>query len=539
MQKIPQICFGLFCLAGPLLSAPACSAADTVTTDICVYGATSGGVIAAVQAKRMQKTVALASFNSHVGGMTSGGLGWVDFGKSEAIGGLTMEYFKRVGQRYGKTGPSYALEPHVAEEEFNALLAASNVPVRFNQRLKSVARTGGRITQITMEDGTVYKAKMFIDASYEGDLMATAGVSFALGRESEAQYGESFAGVRSEPWKTPVSPYIVPGDPASGLLPLIGKDQGIANGQADGSVMSCNYRLCLTQDPANRLPIMAPEGYRESTYELLGRLIDAEVAKGTRLQLTTFIKISRLPNGKTDVNNQFSVSTDFIGESHAYPTATYAQRTAIEQAHRNYIQGLLHYLCTSPRVPASIRAEMGKWGLAADEFKDTGGWPHQFYVREARRMVGDYVMLQQNVQGKRLAPDSVGLASYRVDSHSLNRFVRDGVLMTDGDLHDAYPKPYPISYRSIVPKKGECQNLFVPFALSASHVAFTSIRMEPVFMILSQSAATAAAQAIDGNLAVQDVPYSKLKAKSEAEQQVLTWPTAKVENAQSATAIPK
>jgi hypothetical protein len=521
MRKIRQIFVGLLCLVGPLSSPPRVFAADSITTDICVYGATSGGVIAAVQARRMQKTVALTSFNSHVGGMTSGGLGWVDFGKSEAIGGLTMEYFKRVGQRYGKTEPAYAVEPHVAEEEFRALLTASEVPVRFNQRLAAVTRAQGRITQITMEDGTVYRAKMFIDASYEGDLMAKAGVNFTLGRESEAQYGESFAGVRSEPWKVPVSPYIVPGDPASGLLPLIGKDAGIGNGQADNSLMSCNYRLCLTQNPANKIPINAPEGYLESTYELLGRLIDAEVAKGTRLQLTTFIKISRLPNGKTDVNNQFSVSTDFIGESHAYPTANYAERAAIEQAHRNYIQGLLHYLGTSSRVPADIRTEMQKWGLAADEFQDTGGWPHQFYVREARRMVGDYVMLQQNVQGKRLAPDSVGLASYRVDSHSLNRFVRDGVLMTDGDLHDPYPKPYPISYRSIVPRKGECHNLFVPFALSASHVAFTSIRMEPVFMILSQSAATAASLAIDRNLSVQDVPYSDLKVHLQTGQQVL------------------
>ncbi|RYG63327.1 FAD-dependent oxidoreductase, partial [bacterium] len=451
------------------------------------------------------------------------GLGWVDFGKSEAIGGLTMDYFKKVGQRYGKNGPSYAVEPHVAEEEFQAMLAADNVPVRYNQRLKSVTNGGGRITQIVMEDGTVYRAKMFIDASYEGDLMAKAGVSFTLGRESEAQYDESFAGVRSEPWKVPVSPYVVPGDPASGLLPLIGKDAGIANGEADKSLMSCNYRLCLTQDPANKIPITAPAGYKESTYELLGRLIDAKVAEGAPLQLTTFIKISKLPNGKTDVNNQFSVSTDFIGESHAYPTASYAERLIIEQAHRDYIQGLLYYLGTSPRVPANVRTQMQTWGYAADEFKDTGGWPHQFYVREARRMVGDYVMLQQNVQGKRMAPDSVGLASYRVDSHSLNRFVRDGVLMTDGDLHDPYPKPYPISYRSIVPKKGECQNLFVPFALSASHVAFTSIRMEPVFMILSQSAATAAVHAIDANLAVQDVSYDQLRARSLADGQVLEW----------------
>jgi hypothetical protein len=523
MLKNSKIYVGLFSLLGAMAPQFPVFAAETITTDICVYGATSGGVIAAVQAKQMRKTVALASFNTHVGGMTSGGLGWVDFGKSDAIGGLAREYFKRIGQRYGKTGPSYAVEPHVAEEEFQALLREGGVPVRFNQRLKSVSRKKERITQITMEDGTVYKAKMFIDASYEGDLMAKAGVSFALGRESKAQYNESFAGVRSEPWKVPVSPYIVTGDPASGLLPLIGEDPGIPNGESDKSLMSCNYRLCLTQDPANKLPITAPLGYKESTYELLGRLIEAKAAEGRPLKLTSFIKISKLPNGKTDVNNEFSVSTDFIGQSHAYPNASYSKRAVIEQAHRDYIQGLLYYLGTSPRVPAHIRTEMQKWGFSADEFKDTGGWPHQFYVREARRMVGDYVMLQQNVQGKRLATDSIGLASYRVDSHSLNRFVRDGVLMQDGDLHDAYPKPYPISYRSIVPQKRECQNLFVPFALSASHVAFTSIRMEPVFMILSQSAAIAAGLAIDGGLAVQDIPYPTLRTQLLAEQQVLAW----------------
>ncbi len=525
MQKFRHIFFGLLCVMGPFSPALRVCVAETINTDVCVYGATSGGVIAAVQTKRMQKTVALASFNTHVGGMTSGGLGWVDFGKSEAIGGLTLEYFKRIGGRYGKTGPSYAVEPHVAEEEFRALLTQADVPIRFNQRLASVTRAGGRITQIVMEDGTVYRAKMFIDASYEGDLMAKAGVSFALGRESVAQYGESLAGVRSAAWKVPVSPYVVPDNPDSGLLPLIGTDSGIANGEADTSVMSCNYRLCLTQDPANKIPITAPDGYRESTYELLGRLIDAKVAEGAPLQLTTFIKISRLPNGKTDINNEFSVSTDFIGQSHNYPTASYSQRAAIEQAHRNYIQGLLYYLGTSPRVPADIRAQMQTWGLCADEFKDSGGWPHQFYVREGRRMTSDYVMLQQNVQGKRLAPESVGLASYRVDSHSLNRFVRDGVLMTDGDLRDNYPKPYPISYLSIVPRKEECQNLFVPFALSASHVAFTSLRMEPVFMILSQSAATAAVQAIEANLAAQDVPYDKLHERLLTDGQILEWPT--------------
>lgn len=523
MCKISKLYLGLFCLLGGTSFNSKVFAAETIKTDICVYGATSGGVIAAVQAKRMQKSVALASFNTYVGGMTSGGLGWVDFGKSDAIGGLTREYFRRIGQQYGKTGPAYAVEPHVAEEEFQTLLKEADVPVRFNQRLASVKLQDRRITQITMEDGTVYKAKMFIDASYEGDLMAKAGVSFALGRESAAHYGESFAGVRSEPWKVSVSPYIVPGDPTSGVLPLIGEDSGIPNGEADKSLMSCNYRLCLTQDPGNQIPITAPEGYKESTYELLGRLIEAKAAEGRPLKLTTFIKISKLPNGKTDVNNEFSVSTDFIGQSHGYPNASYSERVTIEQAHRNYIQGLLYYLGNSSRVPAEIRAQMQKWGFAADEFKDTGGWPHQFYVREARRMVGDYVMLQQNVQGKRVAPDSVGLASYRVDSHSLNRFVRGGILMQDGDLHDAYPKPYPISYRSIVPQKVECQNLFVPFALSASHVAFTSIRMEPVFMILSQSAAIAADLAIKGKVAVQDVPYPTLKTKLEKEQQVLSW----------------
>lgn len=506
------------------------SAAEIVETDVCVFGANSGGVTAAVQAARLGKSVVLISTNTHVGGMTSGGLGNTDTGNNAAIGGLALEFYERIGARYGVTGAKYTFEPHIAEEEFHAMLDAAGVPLRTNQRLAALAKDGQSITQITMEDGTIYRAGMFIDATYEGDLMAAAGVTWTLGRESSAAYGESFngngTGTNGLNFTVNVDPYLTPGDPASGLLPFIQAGDAGATGAADSKVQAYNYRLCLTSAPSNRRPITAPPGYSEARYELLGRLIDARIAAGQTITIYDFMTFGAMPNQKFDNNNNGAFSTDYIGGANSYPTAGYAEREQIAQEHLEYIQGFLYYLGHSARVPASVRSVMAGFGTCLDEFTDTGGWPHQIYVREARRMISDYVMLQQNCVGWRMPDDSIGLAAYTMDSHSVQRIVKSGLAWNEGVFQHTVHEPYRISYRSIVPRVGECENLLVPFALSASHVAFGSIRMEPVFMVLGQSAATAAAFALDAGAAVRQVDYAKLALQLAADGQVLTWGSA-------------
>lgn len=508
-----------------LLAVPA-MAAPVIETDICVYGGTSGGVIAAVQAARQGKSVALAVFGNHVGGLTSGGLGATDVGSNgnTYIQGLSREFYHRIATAYNVAGPKFTFEPKVAEATFNTMLSEVAVTPRYQQRLASVSKAGQRITEITMEDGTRYRAKMFIDSSYEGDLLAMAGVTYTLGRESVATYGESLNGIRastpSHQFTVNVDPYVIPGNPASGLLPFIQPGNGGTPGEGDARIQAYNYRLCLTNVAANRIPITAPSGYNESTYELLGRLIDARVNAGQTLTLGSFMNVSGMPNGKTDINNNGAFSTDFIGMSDAYPTATYAQRAVIDQQHRDYIQGFLYYLGHSLRVPAAVRNSMLSYGWCADEFTDNGGWG-QLYVREARRMVSDYVMLQQNCQGTRVASDPIGLGSYTMDSHNCQRIVQGGFVRNEGDVQSS-SIVYGISYRSLIPKVGECENLLVPWALSSSHLGFGSIRMEPVHMIMGQSAATAAALAIDTGVPVQQLSYPKLALQLTVDGQALS-----------------
>ncbi len=509
-----------------LLSIGPLRAATVVDTDICVYGGTSGGIAAAVQATRMGKTVSLAVFNTHLGGLTTGGLGATDVGNTGSIGGVSREFYRRIGQRYGQT-ERFNFEPHVAKEVYQDWLTEVGVTPRWNQRLASVLKSGQRITQITMEDGTIYRAKMFIDATYEGDLMAMTGVSFTFGREGTNVYGEALNGIRADTPKhqftVNVDPYGVPGNPASGLLPFVQPGDGGTPGDGDHRIQAYNYRLCFTQNSANRLPHVVPPNYDPARYELLGRLLDARLAAGHTLTVGSFLSVSSMPNGKTDMNNNGAFSTDFIGMNYTYPTNTYAERERIEREHLEYIQGFIHYLATSPRSPASLRTAMASWGPPKDEWPETGGYSPQIYVREARRMISDYVMTQADCSSARLAPESICLGSYTMDSHNIQRIVKNGFAHNEGDVQVGVPKPYPISYRSIVPRVGECENLFVTFAIAASHIAFGSTRMEPVFMMASQSAATAAAFAIDDNVPVQQVNYAKLALQLTADAQVLTW----------------
>ena len=501
-------------------------AAVVVDADVCVYGGTSGGVTAAVAAARLGKNVALVCVNNHVGGLTASGLGVTDKGNAASIGGLAAEFYSRVGQAYGSANPVYYFEPHVAEQTFMQMLAEANVTLYTNLQLASVTMSNLSITQIAMADGSVFRAKEFIDATYEGDLMAQAGVSFTWGRESAGTYGESLAGAVINSVFYRCDPYVVPGNPASGVLPLIQTNAPGTTGQGDRRVQTYNFRLCLTQNATNKIAITAPSNYDEGTYELVHRYINAYVATNGSVPLNRLIDVQTIiPNGKTDINAYADVSTDFIGYNYTYPTNTYAGRQAIYQQHKDYISGLLYYLATSANVPSNVRTSMQSYGYAKDEFQDNGGWPYNLYVREARRMVSDYVLQQQDAQGLRAAADSISLASYTLDCHPAARFAVNGVTVTEGGIGTSVPQPYPVSYRSIVPKVGECKNLFCTFALSASHVGFASVRMEPVFMMTSQGAGTAAAFAIDDNVPVQSVNYPKLAAQLTADGQILNWGT--------------
>ncbi len=552
-----------FLLAFALSSSLA--AAVVVESDLCVYGGSSGGVAAAVQAARMGKTVVIAEPGRHLGGMTSGGLSAVDIGDPRSVGGIAREYFTKLAATVGvtlawdkafenkgggpATGGAYAIEPHKAEQVFNDMAHEAGVKVYVKARLASVKKDGARITEFVTEDGTIFRAKMFIDATYEGDLMAKAGVSYTLMREGNAKYGETYNGIHyvekflphsgyEQPgpngrlknghgvWDRdfPLDPYVVKGDPKSGLLPLIQSGDPGTPGEPAPGVQAYCFRLCLTTNPANMIPITPPSDYDPKRYEIVVRFIEACLANGDAMDLRWFSKHDALPNDKWDFNTA-TFGGNLPGASHAWPEASYAQREKIAKEHENYHRGLLHFLATDPRVPEQVRKDMQRFGLPMDEFTDNGGWPHQIYVREARRMVSDLVITEHHTFGHKNAPKPISLGSYGTDTHEIRRIVKDGVVTREGKTaggRDGAP-PYGIGYEAIVPKQSECDNLLVTFALSASHTAYSSIRMEPVFMCTSQSAAAAACLAMDDKIPVQQVDYSKLKARLEQDGQILEW----------------
>ena len=536
-----------------MTTTPVFSAPEKIVADVCVYGGVSGGVTAAIQAARMGKTTVLVSPTPHLGGMTTSGLGFTDFGNEHALGGISREFYHRIYLHYrqdaawtwekqgdfkniGQGAAAFiaekelatVFEPSIAEKILNEMLreAGVRVVVARLDREHGVTKEGACITAIRAENGQEIRAKVYIDATYEGDLLAAAGVSYTVGREANAVYNETISGIQAlhsvgnQFSKTVrVDPYVIPGNPASGLLPHVNPDASGPDGSGDKRLQSYCYRMVLTDVAANRIALEKPEGYDEREYEILFRYIEQGA--------THFFKLSMMPNRKTDSNNSGPVSCDFIGMNYGadwnYAEAGYAKRAEVEKAHENWQRGLIWTLQHHPRVPKEIRDFYANWGLPKDEFADHNHWPYDIYVREGRRMVSDYVMTEHHCLSQVVAEDSIGLGAYTMDSHHIQRYVTaEGIVRNEGDLQHHIPKPYPIAYRAIVPKTGECSNLLVPWALSASHMAFGSIRMEPVFMTLGQSAATAACLAIDGGTTVQHVPYATLKARLLADGQILS-----------------
>ncbi|MHB8901571.1 MAG: FAD-dependent oxidoreductase [Thermoguttaceae bacterium] len=519
--------------------------------DVVIYGGTSGGVAAAVQARRMGKSVVLIEPTERLGGLTSGGLGQTDIGNKAAIGGVAREFYRAIRRHYdaptgwkwqprqeymdsGQTRTAsgedtmWTFEPSAALAIYQQWVKEHGVDVVYGERLdrrSGVATTATvpwRILSIGMESGRVFRGKMFLDATYEGDLMAAARVGYTVGREANSQYGETLNGVqtaqaRFHQFLPGVDPYVEKGKSQSGLLPFLDPAGPGQEGTGDRRVQAYCFRMCLTDHPDNRIPFEKPEGYDPQWYELLLRNFEAG-EKGM-----PWIN-SSMPNRKTDTNNRTGFSTDFIGQNYDYPEASYRAREEIVLRHRLYQQGLMWTLANHPRVPDAIRNEVARWGMCRDEFIEGGGWQDQLYVREARRMVGQYVMTQNNCQGREVADDPVGLGAYGMDSHNTQRYVSaEGDVRNEGDVEVGGFSPYPVSYRSIVPKTEECSNLLVPVCLSATHIAYGSIRMEPVFMVLGQSAATAAVHAIEENVAVQGVNYGRLKERLLADGQILEW----------------
>ena len=551
MIKFTAICI-LSCLTFILQAQPVPTPRDQTGNvyDLVIYGGTSSGVSAAIQASRMGKTALLIEPTTRIGGLTTGGLGQTDIGNKQAIGGIAREFYQNVKKYYenpenwnwqkmseyrdgGQTKTDsnedamWTFEPSAALKILRQMIGQEkNITLVVQQRLNrknGVKKTKGVITSIAMESGQIFRGKMFIDATYEGDLMAAAGVSYTVGRESNRKYGETLNGVQANDTSKTllggrslnagnhnfvhgVDPYIKMRNPSSGLLPFINEKPLKKDGSRSDGVQAYCFRMCLTDHPENRIPFEKPVHYNELDYELLFRNFEAGETQIPWIN-------SSMPNRKTDTNNNHGFSTDFIGQNYNNAEASYEEREKFAEGQRNYQKGLMWTLAYHPRIPEKIRSEVSLWGTCKDEF-DRDGWQEQLYVREARRMISDCVITQYHCEGLTVADDPVGLAAYGMDSHHVQRYLsKDGFVRNEGNVQANVKGPFPISYRSIVPKEMECKNLLVPVCLSSTHIAFGSIRMEPVFMILGQSAAIAASLAIDKNIDLQNLDYADLKVK--------------------------
>lgn len=487
--------------------------------DVCVYGGTSAGVIAAYAVAKQGKKVLLIEPGYRLGGMSSGGLGQTDIGNKQVVKGLALDFYRRVGAHYNAL-EYWIFEPSVAEAVFKDYIERGNVEVIYGHRIVDAEKKGTQITSIKLENTekvskrTSVRAKVFIDSSYEGDLLARAGVSYTVGREDNNLYNETWNGVQmldQHQFPDGVDPYVEKGNPESGLLWGISDAKLAEKGSGDKMVQAYNYRICLTDVPENSIPIARPADYDSTKYELLLRLIEANKDNS----LHSYLAFGYMPNRKTDINNKGGFSTDMIGMNHRFVEASYSEREKMIAAHKSYTLGLLWFLGNDRRVPEPIRKEMLRWGLPKDEYLEYGNWTPQLYIREARRMIGEYVVTQANCENRESVDDGVGMAAYTMDSHNCQRIVieKEGKMMVknEGDVQIHGGLPYDIPYRTITPKREECTNLLVPVCLSASHIAYGSIRMEPVFMLLAQSAAKAACLAIEGGTKVQEVDVAEIQ----------------------------
>jgi hypothetical protein len=506
---------------------------QTPKFDLVVYGGTAGGVMTAISAARAGLTVALLEPSKHLGGMVTGGLSRTDFGKKEVIGGIALEFYQRAGKKYGRE-IEWMPEPRIAEAILNEMIQeAKTITVLLNHRLKEqggVKKQGARIVEITMENGARFQGAIFADASYEGDLLAQAKVDFTWGRESAAQYNESLAGVRpkdrNHQFDFPVSAY----DENKKLLPEIQTGPRGEIGAGDRKVQAYNYRMILTNDPDNRLPFAKPATYNAKRFELLARFLAEFVKQKGRGPRMNEILLPAQVAGKQkwDFNNRGPFSTDYIGKSWDYPNASYKRRAEIWQEHKIYTQELFYFLVTDSRVPKETQAEIAQFGLAKDEFIDNDLWPYQLYVREARRMVGDYVVTQKDIQTELTKPDVIAMGSYNSDSHNVQRyFTPEGNAQNEGNMEVAVT-PYQIPYRILLPKRAQATNLLVPVCFSASHVTYSTLRMEPQYMMIGQAAGVASKMALEKKTAVQDVDTKALSAKLHEQGAVFEWkPPAK------------
>ncbi|MFM1874241.1 MAG: hypothetical protein RL398_3663 [Planctomycetota bacterium] len=549
IARRPLLLAGLFGVVSLLPACGGIAARGEPPVDVCVYGATSAGVVAAIELARQGRSVTLIDADGWIGGLSTSGLGATDVGNKDAIGGIAREFYRRLKAHYSDAAnwtaerpadfkgrghhesgdAAWTFEPKAATAVFDAMLAEHGivaVRTRLDRGPGGVEKQGGKILRIRCEDGSVVDAKMFLDCTYEGDLFAAAGCSFIIGRESNAAFGETLNGVQVQnatkhQFTLRVDPYVVPGDPASGLLPHVQAGGPGVEGSGDHRMQAYCFRICSTDDPANRIAWRQPDGYDDKEFEVLFRYFEA----GSKLAPWHPVW---MPNRKTDTNNNGAFSTDYLGANYDYPAASYAEREAIVQEHRRYQEALLWTLANHPRVPEKVRAEFSRFGLAKDEFVGNDHWPPLLYIREGRRLLGEHVVHEGHCMGRAVDPDPVGMGAYAMDSHNVQRYVAaDGSVRNEGDVQVRVPQPYGISYRAMTPRRGEADNLLVPVSLSATHIAFGSIRMEPVFMVLAQSAAIAAGLALEQGKTVQDVAYGELQPRLLAAGQVLTWPTPK------------
>ena len=553
MSLLKSRCFSIYLIIA-IFSLTGCTSKNTSNfyrADVIVYGGTSAAVTTAVQLVRMGKSVIIVSPDKHLGGLSSSGLGFTDTGNKEVIGGLSREFYQLLYNHYqnpkawvwqkqseygnkgqgnpaidGENRTMWIFEPHVAEEAFEKMISTHKIKVfreEFLNRDIGVTKENSDIVSIKTISGKIFTGKIFVDATYEGDLMASSGVSFHVGREAISTYNEEWNGIQTgvlhhgHHFKRDIDPFVIPGDSTSGLLPRISSENPGIKGEGDHRLQAYCFRMCLTDHPENRIPFTRPNDYDSTQYELLVRIYNSGWNE-------TFNKFDPIPNHKTDVNNHGPFSFDNIGMNYDYPDASYERRKQIIEEHKSYQAGLLYFTASDPRIPKNVQQEMRRWGLAKDEFADNGNWPYNIYVREARRMIGKFVMTENELLGKKETPGSIGMGSYTIDSHNVQRYVKpDGFVQNEGDIGVPLKRPYTIALNSILPQREECNNLIVPVCVSSSHIAFGSIRMEPVFMILGQSAGTLAAMAINEKKSIHDIEYDNLKVRLINDGQILEY----------------